>query len=429
MKQQTAKQQTADIANRMTGKKEQLAQDFCRIFSVRDTGDLRFFFAPGRINLMGDHIDYCGGMVLPAAIRQGTYFAIRANHTDRMRIHSINFGETREFSLKNIQYNAADGWLNYPKGILSEYHKLSLRIPGADILCVGDLPIGSALSSSASFLVGTAIATLSLIPPPKSPKEIDGSSETLLSPAEIALLCQRAESDFNGLQCGIMDQATIMMGRVGKVLHLNCTNLECEYVTPNTGDCVFLIPDSGKPRSLKDSKYNERKAQADAVLNILQTNRPGLNHLCEITKEAQDDALQCIEESATETKWSKSVLKRRARHIISENLRVRDFRDALVTGDTAQIGKILTESHISLDKDYEVSGEILNILAYDSLKHPGVLGARMTGAGFSGCALCLVEKNALEDYRNYIAGVYKKKTGTDVSCFVAEFSDGARELL
>ena len=396
--------------------KEKLTEQFHSIFP--GAGQLRFFFAPGRVNLIGDHIDYCGGMVLPAALRQGTYFAVLANATNRIRMHSANFGETRSFYLADIKYDPQDGWLNYPKGVMAEYHKLSSKIPGMDVLCYGDLPLGSALSSSASFLVGTAMIAQSL-----------GEHQHAQDPRQIARLCQRAENDFNGLQCGIMDQATTVLGRAGKILYLNCVNLACEYITPRLGDYRLLLLNSGKPRNLTESKYNERKGQVDAALRILRTEQPDLTNLCDLGREDMRAALNFLKNWQGDTgEHDLATLRRRTRHVITENLRVRSSCEALKSGKMAALGELFTASHRSLDLDYEASGTELNTLVYESLEHDAVLGARMTGAGFSGCALSLVEATAIDDYRAYIAPRYKKKIGLDISFLTVEPADGASEI-
>ena len=401
-----------------TVQREKLTQQFQSIFPDRTRSNLRFFFAPGRVNLIGDHIDYCGGMVLPAALRQGTYFAVCPNGIDCIRMHSVNYDETRSFGLADIKYDPQDSWLNYPKGVVNEYHKLGSAVPGMDILCNGDLPLGSALSSSASFLVGTAMITQTL-----------GQHKRVQDPRQMALLCQRAENDFNGLQCGIMDQATAVLGQAGKVLYLNCANLACEYISPQMGNYRLVLLNSNKPRNLTESKYNERKAQVDTVLRILRTEQPGLANLCDLGPDDMQTTLDFLRQWPDDTGvYDLATLVRRTRHVITENLRTRSACTTLKNGEMTRLGNLFTASHHSLDQDYEVSGAELNTLVYESLKHEAVLGARMTGAGFSGCTLSLVEEAAMDDYQTYIAPIYKKKTGLDVSFLTVEFADGASEI-
>ena len=389
-----------------------LAADFKRIFPSPTRHRPHLFFSPGRVNLMGDHIDYCGGEVLPAAIHLGNYFAACLNGTNQVRMHSCHFNETREFSLADIRYEQEVAWANYPKGVFFEYQKLGVEPPGMNIVCKGDLPIGSALSSSASILVGTAVIIQSL-------SGYRHHRDEKINRKETALLCHRAETRFNGLQCGIMDQAAVAFGRKNKVMHLDCANLACEYLDFQLGDASLLILNSGKPRRLTESKYNQRKMEADRALALIQKDIE-IDNLCSIKPEQHQQALDLLKED--------ELLVKRAHHILSENLRVEKTRAALLKRDMTAFGRLLNESHDSLKRNYAVTGKELDTLVYESRKFSGVLGARMTGAGFSGCALTLIQKEEIDTYKEFIRPIYKKRCKLDVEIISMQCAAGAGEM-
>ena len=389
-----------------------LATDFKRVFPSSIKQKLRFFFSPGRVNLMGDHIDYCGGKVLPAAIHLGNYFAACLNGTNQIHMYSSHFNEMKAFSLTNIHYEKKAVWANYPKGVFFEYQKLGIELPGMNIICKGDLPIGSALSSSASILVGTAIVIQNLSGYRHDMDENANRKKT-------ARLCHRAEVNFNGLQCGIMDQAAAALGRKNKVMHLDCTNLMCEYLDFQLGNNNLLILNSGKSRQLTESKYNRRKMEADKALKRIQ-KEISIDNLCSLETAQQQQALALLERN--------EVLSNRARHIMSENLRVEKARAALLKNDIAAFGQLLNESHDSLKHDYAVTGKELDTLVYESRKFPGVLGARMTGAGFSGCTLTLIQKEAARAYEEFILPIYKQKCGLNAQIITMQCAAGAGEI-
>lgn len=372
----------------------------------------RLFFSPGRINLMGDHIDYCGGKVLPVAIQLGTYFAVSSNDTDQVNIYSTHFNQMKSFSLTGIHYQQEDSWLNYAKGVFLEYQKAGLPLGGMNILCTGDLPIGSALSSSASVLVGTSFIIQALTGYRHNQDDIVNRKET-------ARLCHRAEIEFNGLQCGIMDQAAVALGKKGKAMYLDCANLCCEYIDLHLNDHSLLIIDSNKPRQLTESKYNQRKAESEAALKIIQQDLP-IDSLCAIDRTHRQQALALLEED--------QILFKRADHIISENLRVEETKTALITQDMIGFGKLLNESHQSLHHNYEVTGKELDTLVYKSIEFPAVLGARMTGAGFSGCTLTLIKNHAISAYSEFILPIFKKECGLTAQIIPMKSSDAVKEM-
>ena len=372
----------------------------------------RLFFSPGRINLMGDHIDYCGGKVLPVAIQLGTYFAVSFNGTDQVNVYSTHFNQMKSFSLTNIQYQREDGWLNYAKGVFHEYHKSGLPLEGMDILCTGDLPIGSALSSSASVLVGTSFIIQVLT-------GYRHNKNDILNRKETAKLCHRAEVEFNGLQCGIMDQAAVALGKKGKVMYLDCANLSCEYLDLHLNNHSILIIDSNKPRQLTDSKYNQRKAEAEAALKLIQQGLQ-IDSLCAIDSTHRQQALALLKED--------QLLFKRADHIISENLRVAKTKTALVNQDITGFGKLLNESHESLHHNYEVTSKELDTLVYKSIEFPSVLGARMTGAGFSGCTLSLIKNHAVSAYSEFILPIYKEACNLTAQIIPMKSADGVEEM-
>ena len=361
---------------------------------------------------MGDHIDYCGGKVLPLAITLGTSFAVSLNNSRQVHIYSTHFSEKKSFSLDNLAYQVKEGWANYPKGVFYEYQQLGLPLPGMNILCDGNLPIGSALSSSASLLVGTAILIQAFT-------GYKHHSDAVIHGKETALLCHRAETNFNRLQCGIMDQATIALAQEGKVLYMDCETLTCEYLNLNLANYDLLILNSGKPRRLTESKYNQRKAEADEALRRIR-KKMAARHLCAIEEAKQDEALSLLKKDA--------VLYKRATHIMSENRRVEQTRAALLNQDMMAFGQLLNESHQSLRNDYEVTGQELDTLVDESRKFPGVVGARMTGAGFSGCTLTFIHKDAIADYKEFILPVYRKKCGLDARIIKMRSAAGAGEI-
>lgn len=363
------------------------------------------FFCPGRINLIGEHIDYNGGKVMPCAISLGTYVAISKNKDKLLRFHSLNFPETTELHLQESYSKTGKTWFNYPLGVINELVQDGSTISGVDMLFYGNLPIGAGLSSSASIEVLTIFALNKMF--------------GLNIPAkDIALMGKKAENEFIGVNSGIMDQFAVMMGKKDKAILLNCDTLEYEYLPFETGEYILAIINSNKQRNLADSKYNERFAECGKALKALKKEL-NVTHLCDIDLNAFEEHRHLITDP---------VLDKRALHVISENFRVGEAKDALKANDLISFGKMMYASHQSLKDWYEVSGKELDTIVEFCKSYEDCIGARMTGAGFGGCAIALVKKNRFEDFSKEIIKYYNEAIGYKPDVFASEVGDGVTEL-
>lgn len=364
----------------------------------------KLYFSPGRVNLIGEHIDYNGGFVFPCAISLGTYAAVKSNKENLIRAFSLNFEEIGliEVSLDSLTFKKEDSWTNYIKGVVKYIEEAGYKINhGFDILIYGNLPNGSGLSSSASLemLIGKILIDLFQLP---------------LSKVDLALLGKKVENEFIGVNSGIMDQFAISLGEKNKAIKLDCNTLNFEYVPINFKNESIIIMNTNKRRELADSKYNERRSQCEAALMDLK-NDLKINSLCELT----------IQDFYNHNFLIKAEInKNRAYHAISENERVKKAIVALKNDDLAEFGKLMTASHISLKEYYEVTGIELDTLVEGALKQPGVLGARMTGAGFGGCAIALVNNNYIEDFIKEVGKLYEATIGYKASFYIASTSEG-----
>ena len=364
-------------------------------------------FAPGRVNLIGEHLDYNGGKVLPIAIEQGTYVAARANGSSELRVYSAAFDECVSISVGTVGDELAGTalWAKYIEGVLTELSRIGSSGSGLDICVIGDLPRNSGLSSSASF-------TLAIINLLNSVWAGDLPLE------DQALLAQRVENHHIGLQCGIMDQLSIAVAQPGHCLAIDCAELSTELVPFELDAYELVITDSKVPRELASSAYNERRAQCERALQVL--NSVGnFKWLCEPTLEQLAKAFESEEDS---------VSMRRARHAISEQARVEQAITALTSGDAKQLGTLMTESHYSLRDDFDVCCEQLNYLVDTAISAPGVLGSRMTGAGFGGCTLSLVETDAIDAFIARSTEAYQSKFDLAAKCLRSRPSAGVRRL-
>ena len=383
----------------------ELTTQFQALFSRSDG---QAFFAPGRINLIGEHTDYNGGHVFPCAITQGTY-AIAAKRDDRLiRCYSLNFEEAGiiDCHLDQLHYEQADSWANFVKGVVHFLKAAGHSIEvGFDLLVYGNIPNGAGLSSSASLelLVGIVCEAL-----------YDLSLERL----DLIKIGKLTENQFIGVNSGIMDQFAIGMGAQDMALYLDTNTLEYELVPAAFGDYVILIMNTNKRRELADSKYNERRSQCEEALRRLQQTLevPSLGALTEAEFEAARYLI------------GDDVLERRAKHAVYENQRTTKAKRALTDGDLVEFGQLLNQSHISLRDDYEVTGRELDTLVEAAWAQPGVLGARMTGAGMGGCAIALVAKDQLDTVKSAIADHYHATIGYPASFYVAQVGAGARPL-
>lgn len=363
------------------------------------------YFCPGRVNLIGEHIDYNGGKVMPAAITRGTWLAIGSNNNNELHIQGMDFPEAAIIPVQPAYSKQGAAWFNYPLGMIDSAARAGIDIGGADMLFAGDLPIGSGLSSSASIevLMGYAIR--------------HGRALPVDRPA-LAVEAKHVENHFMGMNCGIMDQFAVANGKAGNAMLLDCDSLACSYIPVDLGDYRLVIINSRKDRKLIESKYNERFAQCQQVLSLLKQHTD-ISNLCELTP-AQFDALQYL--------ITDEVLLRRTRHVVTENDRVYKAADALKAGEIKAFGQLLWASHDSLQKDYEVSGSELDCIVEFAAGFTACIGARMTGAGFGGCAIALVQKDAVDEFAGQLVPFYEKRIGYPCAIVPAGIGDGVHEV-
>ena len=373
-----------------------------------DSEGARVFFAPGRINIIGEHTDYNGGHVLPCPIEMGTYCAIRPREDRNIRMLSGNFPDTGivEWNLSELIYRADAEWSNYPAGVLWALAEKGVRQEkGFDVAFLGDIPKQAGLSSSASIEVLTGYAI----------NEIFGLDIPMV---ELALIGQKAENIFIGMGCGIMDQFSAGLSMAGHAIFLNTADLSYEYVPLVLGDHCILIMNTCKQRVLTDSKYNERLAECRRALSWLQFELD-VDYLCNLNEEQFEEYKYLIEDE-TEQK--------RAKHVIYENVRTIKAKTLLEEGNLAEMGKLLNQSHISLQQDYEVTGIELDTLVASAWEQDGVLGARMTGAGFGGCAICIAKKDKVDEIIRHVGDMYAEKIGYPAEFYITNVGGGPAEL-
>ena len=366
------------------------------------------FFAPGRVNLIGEHTDYNGGNVFPCAIDRGTYGLVSKRADRTFRMYSENFADlgVMEFTLDELVNDKKHDWANYPKGVIKMFVEEGFKIDsGFDFLVSGNIPNGAGLSSSASIEMLTGIVLKDLF-------------HLSIDPIAMALLGKKVENLFIGVHSGIMDQFAIAMGKKDHAILLDCNTLKYDYVPVVLKDEVIVIANTNKRRGLADSKYNERRAECDEALAELQTKLP-IKALGELS----------IEEFEANKDLIKSPIRqKRAKHAVYENQRTLKAQKELSAGNLAEFGKLMNQSHISLRDDYEVTGVELDTLAALAWEQPGVVGSRMTGAGFGGCTVSIVKKDKVDDFIKNIGEAYKNKIGYAADFYIAAVSEGARKL-
>lgn len=383
-----------------------LVSTFERVFG--EGGDIQTFFAPGRINLIGEHTDYNGGYVFPASISFGTYAVVRKREDRALRFYSMNFEDLGVItsSLDDLSYQKSDNWANYPKGMIDAFNTHGYTIDsGFDVLYFGNIPNGAGLSSSASIELATGVLLETLF-------------DLKIDRVEMVKLGQYVENSYIGVKSGIMDQFAIGMGKDKHAILLDCNTLEYEYAPVELGDYVIMIMNTNKRRELADSKYNERRSECESALADLQTELD-IQSLGDLSVDAFDQHRQLI---SGETK------QKRARHAVYENARTKEAFTKLHEKDLVAFGQLLNDSHASLRDDYEVTGLELDTLQEAAVKQPGVLGARMTGAGFGGCAIALVEKTQIETFKTNVEDIYTDKIGYAPTFYEATIGDGAKAL-
>ncbi|MBA9086958.1 galactokinase [Fontibacillus solani] len=369
--------------------------------------EIQVFNAPGRVNLIGEHIDYNGGYVLPAALEFGTTLAIRKRNDDKVTFTSANFPYHIEVDLEGIGNEKTGEWVDYPLGVIVELRKLGTELTsGYDLLYHGEIPNGSGLSSSASIEVVTAYAF----------STIEGKDTNTV---EIALLSQRAENLYVGVNSGIMDQFAVANGAKDHAILLMCDTLEYKLVPFATGSYKLVIGNTNKRRGLVDSKYNERRSQCDTALQILQQDEPELKYLAHLAPERLEEL---------KSNFNDEILYNRAAHVVLENSRVLKSVEALSNNDLITFGSLMNASHDSLRDLYEVSCLELDVMVEEARKMDGTLGSRMTGAGFGGCTVSLVHEDSVERFLNEVGEAYERRTGLKGEFYVCGVGNGVHEM-
>jgi galactokinase len=363
------------------------------------------FFSPGRVNLIGEHTDYNGGFVFPCALNYGTYLLIRKIRGNTLKFSTLNFNDDTEAEIISLFVNTGRKWTNYPLGVINEFIKKGIKLSGLEFLYYGDVPNGAGLSSSASIEMVTAVA-------------LNVFFNTGLDTLELVKMSQKAENEFVGMNCGIMDQFAVGFGKKDHAIFLNCNTLFYENVPIILNDCSLIITNTNKRRGLTDSKYNERRSECDKAVELLQSYKP-VRNLSELT----------IKEIKILEKYIKDpVIRKRAKHVISENGRVVEAVKVLKENNISRFGELMNQSHDSLKDDYEVTGIELDTLVYEGRKLPGVIGTRMTGAGFGGCTVSIVKKADSANFMTSLSAVYQRKTGLMPDFYQPEIGNGAGKI-
>lgn len=381
---------------------EKIKSKFDELFG--NEGDIKVYFAPGRVNLIGEHTDYNGGHVFPCALTMGTYAVARKRSDNKLRFYSMNFEKigVLESTIDELKYNQEEDWINYPKAMIwalkSEGYKIDT---GFDIVYNGTIPNGAGLSSSASIEVLTGFVLKDLF-------DLD------VDMVKMALLGQKAENQYVGVNCGIMDQFIIANGKKDCAVFLDTATLEYEYAPVKLENEKIVIMNTNKKRGLGDSKYNERRAECEKALEELQ-EKLDIKTLGELTEEEFEANKYLIKDENRQ---------KRAKHAVYENQRTIKAVKALKDNKIDLLGELMIASHNSLRDDYEVTGKELDTLVEESLKQDGVVGARMTGAGFGGCAVSIVKKDKVEDFIENVGKAYKEKIGYEADFYAVEIGDG-----
>ena len=386
--------------------KKNIIKMFNEILGEND--NLRVFFSPGRVNLIGEHTDYNGGNVFPCALSFGTYGAIALRDDKTVRMYSDNFKDLGiiSFNIDRLVNDEKDDWANYPKGVIDVLKNHGYNVDcGFDMVVFGNIPNGAGLSSSASLELLMAVM-------------INDLFKFNVSRIDLVKYCQEAENKFIGVNCGIMDQFAIGMGKENSAILLDCNTLDYSYSKVNLEDKVIIIANTNKRRGLADSKYNERRNECETALKELQS-KLSINSLGELTEEEFENNKDLIKDE---------IRQKRAKHAVYENQRTKKAVKALEKNDIETFGKLMNDSHTSLRDCYEVTGKELDTLVELAWKHKGTIGSRMTGAGFGGCTVSIVERSSQEDFINTVGKEYKEKIGYDADFYVANIGDGTREI-
>lgn len=362
------------------------------------------YFAPGRVNLIGEHIDYNGGRVFPCALSFGTYLAVALRDDQKIAFASMNQAFRLECDPTIFEHKPAE-WVKYPLGVVKEFADRGFDPWGFDILYFGDIPNGAGLSSSASIEVVTAFMLNDLL-------------HAGLDVVELVKMSQRAENLFVGMNCGIMDQFAVGMGKKDHAIALDCGTLDYDLIPLHLNGYKLVITNSNKNHDLVTSEYNVRRSQCEQALADIN-QALNVKHLCDLSEEELERARHLI---------SDETVYRRARHAVTENARVNEAIDVLQKGDLVRFGELMNESHRSLKEDYEVTGVEMDTLAEEGQKLPGVLGSRITGGGFGGCTVSLVKEDNVQEFIEKLASVYHDKVGLNAEFYVADIGDGVRKI-
>ena len=380
--------------------KTELLSGFLQLFGSKPELAVK---APGRVNLIGEHTDYNDGFVLPVAVNRSIGIAARGREDQQVSLYSLNFKEMASFPLDGFGRDGS--WADYPKGVIHEYQKLGEYVSGFDAVVYGDIPLGAGLSSSAAFEVATAYLLAKL-------------NRIEIKPEEMARLCQRAENLYVGVNCGIMDQFVAVLGKKGHALFLDCRDLSYQYAYIPSDEVSVVVCDSGVRRGLSNSEYNLRRSQCEQGAKRLATVLPGAKALRDISIEQFEEHQGLLPDG----------MRRMCRHVISENSRVKEAVVALRRGDVVRFGQLMNLSHQSLRDEFQVSCRELDLLVEIARSVDGVLGARLTGAGFGGCTVNLVRKRSAPLLAQTVEEKYEAETGIKPAVYPCQIEDGVREI-
>ena len=389
--------------------REQLMEKFVEVYG--EGGEIREYFAPGRVNLIGEHTDYNGGHVFPCALTLGTYGFARKREDRVLRFYSVNFSKLGivESSLDDLVPSEKAGWTNYPKGVMWAFEGRGIKLThGMDFMIYGNIPNGSGLSSSASLEVLTGIML----------KDMLGDAAADLTMQDLALIGQYSENNFNGMNCGIMDQFASAMGKKDCAIFLDTSTLEFEYAPVVLKDARIVITNSKVKHSLVGSAYNDRRNECEQALQDLKkvVDIKTLGDLTEEEFEAHKDAI------------TSDICRKRAKHAVYENQRTIKAVAALKADNVEEFGRLMNASHVSLRDDYEVSCKEIDILVDLAWEIPGVIGSRITGGGFGGCTVSIVKNDAVDTFIETLGKQYQEKTGHEAEFYVVDIGDGAHVI-
>lgn len=388
----------------MKADKDFLREEFFKKYGDRAT-DPVLFYSPGRVNLIGEHTDYNGGYVFPCALDFGTSLVARKTDRPEIKLESLNFTGGVTVPVSDSYTAIPASWTNYPVGVINEFARKGIAAPGMELLFYGDIPNGAGLSSSASIEMVTAVAM----------NDFTGARLPMM---ELVKMGQKAENNFVGMNCGIMDQFAVGFGKKDHAINLNCDTLEYKFAPVNLGNRRLIITNTNKRRGLTDSKYNERRSECEKAVELISRH-----HMIRNLSDLTVSDLWMLEKYIDD-----EVVRKRAKHVITENGRTIDAIKALEDNDIVKFGQLMNESHDSLCTDYEVTGTELDTLVYEGRKLPGVTGTRMTGAGFGGCTVSIVERRHADNFIKNLGKVYHEKTGLIADFYLPGIGDGARRI-